>query len=94
MHLLDQVNITGNVCVFQTVLRLLNHYNLMTTLQAGHWTLDNTSNNGTFLEELEILFRECDIDLDHLERQIMCFLHVINISCQHIINFIIADDQA
>ena len=75
----------GNVCVFQTVLQLLNHYNLMTTLQAGHRTLNNAANNGTFLEELEILFRECDIDFDHLDRWIMCFPHVINICCQHII---------
>ena len=68
MRLLDQANIMRNVCVFQTVLRLLNHYNLMTTLQAGHWTLNNAANNGTFLEELEILFLECDIDFDHLDR--------------------------
>ena len=57
----------------------------MTTLQAGHWTLDNAANNGTFLEELEILFRERDIDFDHLDRRIMCFPHVINICCQHVI---------
>jgi len=57
----------------------------MTTPQIGHWTLDNAANNGTFLEELEILFHECDIDFDHLDRQIMCFLHVVNICCQHVI---------
>ena len=85
MRLLDRANITGNVCVFQTVLRLLNHYNLMTTPQVGHWTLDNAANNGTFLEELEILFRERDIDFDHLDRRIMCFPHVVNICCQHVI---------
>jgi hypothetical protein len=85
MRLLDRVNITGNVCVFQTVLQLLNHYNLMTTPQVRHWTLDNAANNGTFLEELKILFRECDIDFDHLDRRIVCILHVVNICCQHVI---------
>jgi hypothetical protein len=53
--------------------------------QVGHWTLNNAPNNGTFMEELGHLLRQRDIDFDHLERQIMCFPHVVNICCQHVI---------
>jgi hypothetical protein len=58
----------------------------MTIPQVGHWTLDNTSNNGTFMEHLEILLHLCDIDFNHMDRCIMCFPHVINICCQHVIS--------
>jgi hypothetical protein len=43
------------------------------------------SNNGTFLEELEILYHGCDVPFHHAEMRIMCFAHLINICCQHII---------
>jgi hypothetical protein len=52
----------------------------------GHWTLDNAANNGTFLKELEVLLRSKGIDFDHLDRRIMCFPHVVNICCQHVIS--------
>jgi hypothetical protein len=51
----------------------------------GHWTLDYASNNGTFLHELEILLQARDIDFDAIDRRIMCFPHVINTCCQHVI---------
>ena len=53
--------------------------------QGGHWTLDYASNNGTFLHELAILLEACDIDLHAIDRQIMCFAHIINMCCQHVI---------
>jgi hypothetical protein len=52
----------------------------------GYWTLDNASNNGTFMEEMEHLLHLHDIDFDHLDRRIMCFPHIINICCQHILS--------
>ena len=55
----------------------------MTTFQVGHWTLD--ANNGTFMEHLEILLCLRDIDFDAEDRHIMCFPHVVNICCQHVI---------
>jgi hypothetical protein len=85
MGLLDRADVTANVLVFQTVLWLLNHCNLTTMSQVGHWALDNAPNNGTFMEELGHLLCQCDIDFDHLERRIMCFPHVVNICCQHVI---------
>lgn len=57
----------------------------MTTFQVGHWTLDNAANNGTFMEHLEILLCLWDIDFDAEDWRIMCFPHIINICCQHII---------
>jgi hypothetical protein len=63
----------------------LNCHDLI-TLQVGYWTLDNASNNGTFMEEMEHLLHLRDIDFDHLDRRIMCFLHIINICCQHILS--------
>jgi hypothetical protein len=53
--------------------------------QGGHWTLDYASNNGTFLHELVILLEARDIDFDAIDCQIMCFAHVINTCCQHVI---------
>jgi len=64
--------------------KLFDHRDLI-TIQVGHWTLDNAANNGTFMEELECLLHQRDIDFDHMDRRIMCFPHVINICCQHIL---------
>jgi hypothetical protein len=52
----------------------------------GHFTLDNGPNNGTLLKALEVLLRAEGVDFDHLDRQIMCFPHVVNICCQHVIS--------
>lgn len=38
------------------------------------------------MKELETLLRLRDIDFDYTDRRIMCFPHVINICCQHVIN--------
>jgi len=51
----------------------------------GHFTLDNASNNVTMLEELEDLLYARDISFDGIDRRIMCFAHMINICCQHVI---------
>ena len=53
--------------------------------QVGHWILDNAPNNGTFMKELGALLHSRDINFDALDRQLMCFPHVVNICCQHII---------
>jgi hypothetical protein len=44
-----------------------------------------SGNNGTFLEELEILYHGRDVPFRHAEMWIMCFSHLINICCQHVI---------
>src|SRR6202451_4503075 len=85
LQLLDRADVTANVCAFDVVSWPSNHCKLMTKPQVGWWTLDNTANNGTFAQELGRLLRQRDIEFDHLDRQIMCFTHIINICCQHIL---------
>ena len=50
----------------------------MRVWQGGHWTLDNASNNGTFMIEFGNLLRARDINFDPIDRQVMCFPHIIN----------------
>jgi hypothetical protein len=48
--------------------------------------LDNASNNKTMMDELAKLLHALNIPFDSVDRRIMCFLHVINICCQHVIS--------
>lgn len=48
--------------------------------------MDNASNNGTFMQELEILLSERDIEFDARDRQIRCFPHIIHICVRHVID--------
>ena len=54
--------------------------------QGRHWTLDNAPNNGTFIQELGVILQLHNINFNPHDRCIMCFSHVINICCQHMIN--------
>ena len=45
-------------------------------------TSDSASNNNKMVKELEILFKDRNIDWPHLERHIPCVTHVINIAVQ------------
>jgi len=47
--------------------------------------LDNAANNRTFMKKLGDILHERDINFDYNDRYIMCFPHVINIACQHVI---------
>ena len=67
------------------IIWLPNDRELMIIGQEGHWTLDYASNNGTFLHELVILLEAHDIDFGAIDHRIMCFAHVINRCCQHVI---------
>jgi len=55
------------------------------SLQVGHFTMDNASNNDTFMQELEERLKKRNIPFDAKDRRIMCLPHVINICCSHII---------
>jgi hypothetical protein len=52
----------------------------------GHFTLDNASNNTTFMMEFGKRLELRDIPFDYADRQISCFAHVINIACQHLLS--------
>ena len=51
----------------------------------GHVTMDNLETNTKAMEELASLFHACEIPFDAKERRVMCFPHIINIICQHVI---------
>jgi hypothetical protein len=81
IRLLDRTNITANVHSLTTI----SPRPKMIMFQVGHWTLDNASNNATFMQELEILLHLRDINFYTDDQRIMCFPHIVNIWCQHVI---------
>ena len=52
--------------------------------KAGHFTLDNAGNNTTAMDEIEKRLRARDIEFDALDRKVMCFPHVVNLSVQNV----------
>jgi hypothetical protein len=55
-------------------------------LQMGHFTMDNASNNNTFMSYLAMLLAEKGVlDFDTEENYIRCFSHVINLCSQAVI---------
>ena len=56
------------------------------SLQAGHWTLDYASSNTAFMQEFAILLQQCDFNFNPVEHRIMCFLHIVNTCCHHLID--------
>ncbi|OJT08209.1 hypothetical protein TRAPUB_881 [Trametes pubescens] len=56
---------------------------LEVTTRVGCIALDNASNCGTMLQELEVLLRARNIPFDRNGNRIRCFPHVVNISVQH-----------
>jgi hypothetical protein len=61
-------------------------FNFIQPDQISHFTLDNASNNDTFMVKLQNCLLERDHVFDHRDQRIMCFPHIINICCQHVIN--------
>ena len=47
--------------------------------------MDNLQTNTKAMEELEILLREREIPFNAKEQRVMCFPHIVNIICQHVI---------
>ncbi|KAJ8453438.1 hypothetical protein ONZ45_g19719 [Pleurotus djamor] len=70
-------------------LTILDKYGI--THKLGQITLDNASNNNTFLEELEVLLAERDIPFDHEGNRIRCFPHVVNLACDAFLDSIKKD---
>jgi hypothetical protein len=54
--------------------------------KAGHFTLDNASNNETMMKALERLFVDREIAFDADDRKIMCFGHVVDLSSGRVIS--------
>ena len=78
LKLLDRAEITLKVrLLHEAVIAMLSDV----FLKLGHFTLDNAGNNGTMMRHLaRMLRRKRDINFDAVDRQIMCFAHVIDLS--------------
>ncbi|KAJ7045011.1 hypothetical protein C8F04DRAFT_1174003 [Mycena alexandri] len=64
----------------------LKYYDsLKKELKMGHFTMDNASNNATFMTHLSILLAERGLDFDADQNYIHCFAHIINLCSQAVI---------
>jgi hypothetical protein len=67
---------------------------LLTCLQIGHFTLDNTSNNLSFMIHFAILLRgRCIVGFDAKKNYIRCFAHIVNLCSQAVIRSMEKDDM-
>lgn len=81
LQLLDRAQVTLKVRV---LLRLQEAS--LTSSKIGHFTLDNASNNGTMMQELERLLKSRDAcDFDAKDSRIMCFAHIVDLCAGHVI---------
>jgi len=55
------------------------------SLEVGHFTLNNASNNGTMMEELKMMLTKCNIAFNVEDRRIMCFVHVVDLCSRCVI---------
>lgn len=58
----------------------------------GHFTLDNAANNQTMMEALARKLEMREIAFDPVDRRIMCFAHIIDLSSGRVISNITEDD--
>lgn len=78
LKLLDRVEITVKVRLLR-VAAIMMHVSDV-SLKVGHFTLDNAANNGSMMQCLATLLRKRDIVFDPVDRRIMCFAHIIDLS--------------
>jgi hypothetical protein len=55
------------------------------SFKAGHFTTDNASANNTMMQKMERMYKECDIDFDATDRQVMCYEHIVNLSSGRVV---------
>jgi hypothetical protein len=79
LALLDRAGITVKV----NTNILLDDVDYM--VKVGHFTMDNGSNNNTMMRELEHLLKARDIPFDAIDRRVMCFGHVVDLSSGRVI---------
>jgi hypothetical protein len=80
LELIDHAEVKHNVGV------LLYFITFSDFVQIGHFTLDNTSNNRTAMDELSQLLQKDGIEFDAVDHCIPCFPHIVNICVQHILS--------
>lgn len=81
-HLLDRAGVTVKVAFL-----IVGHaFTDLISAKVGHFTVDNASNNETMMQELERLLQAREIPFDAQDRKIMCYSHVIDLSCGRIVD--------
>lgn len=78
LKLLDRAQITVKVSLLHEAPIMMHAYDV--SLKVGHFTLDNAGNNGTMMRSLETMLGDRDIAFDAVDRKIMCFAHVVDLS--------------
>ncbi|KAK7014542.1 ribonuclease H-like domain-containing protein, partial [Favolaschia claudopus] len=63
-------------------------------IQLGWVTLDNASNNDTFMVKLAAELRARNIPFDMVNRRIRCFPHIVNLACKAVLSAITDMDFA
>lgn len=65
---------------------------LVTYCQVGHITMDNASNNASFMTHLAGHLNEIGVRFDAKKNYIRCFAHIINLCSQAVIRMMEKDD--
>ena len=81
MNLLDRAEMTLKVRVNEAVITM-HISNVL--LKVRHFTMDNAANKGTMMQALVRLLEKRDIDFDPVNCKIMCFTHIINLTCEQV----------
>ena len=66
----------------------------MSYLEIGHITMDNASNNDTMMKSLETLLAAHDIPFDAVDRRVMCYAHIIDLSSRRVIRSVDNSDDS
>src|SRR5713226_4581775 len=82
MKLLDRAQITVKVRLLHEAAIPIHVSNV--SLKVGHFTLDNARNNGTMMRFLETMMGDRDIAFDAVDRKIMCFAHIVDLSSRQV----------
>lgn len=81
LQLLDRAHITLNVSLRFRLWELI-----LISSKVGHFTLDNASNNGTMMEELQRLLEARDVThFDAKDSRIRCFAHVVDLCSRRVL---------
>ena len=84
LRVLDRAGTTNKVSISASVF-LTHSFVFFFFFKTGHITMDNLETNTKAMDELASLLSDREIPFDAKDRRVMCFPHIINIICQHVI---------
>jgi hypothetical protein len=84
MDILDRAEMTSKVRLFfmSAVTTMLVSD---VSFKIGHFTMDNAGNNGTMMQSLQTMLKERDIIFNPVDRKVMCFAHVVDLSSGRVV---------